>query len=709
MAKTKLTFKITGKNITYEGHPERRPKDLMDILAKLGVNNSVVLPAFRENIENEADYTDEAVMELFEEARTARAEKKARTPTSTTSATPSSSAAAAAATAPSESQEPEKTQKLTLIFKGKQFSYQGLPSGKKSAVLQLLLKQKDVSQDVAVETYRTNLPDDTAADDEIWKMVTDAKEAKRAKEQSRQSAHHDPAAPSSPTTTAATTATAAVAAGGAAAAVASAATDDSPPANPSAYDALDELTGMSVKERDDLNDFIRQVLEQPPTDVAALLREEPKMRSEADENTEIALTARTSGKLPVYCQEANSTGTKLIYATATMTYEELLSIVEKKFGRKMALSFYEDNDEIELDDDDVLAMYLEMTMQTDPKKVRLICSNPDTRKKRAEDKITEGRPQVTGGPSMVAGKVKSFSNGELAVREERTYAGHSLAVYCCSFSPKGDLFVTASRDRSVRVWNVRTGSCTVMKGGHNGFVLSCDFSPKGNRVVSSSDDRSIKLWNTSTFSKVATLKGHEDKVYCVKYNPSGDYIVSGSCDHTVRVWNAETQSKVVTLKGHTLAVFSCGFSYSDNGKYVVSGSDDRMIKIWDWQAGKEVKSLVGHIGTVWTVTFSHSDKFIVSGSMDYELMLWDVAAGSCLRSMSGHSTSIHHAIFSDDDKYIFSCARDWSVMIWHTDDGEHVETITGHASTVYHMDTKGDKLLTSSLDDKLKLWTIARN
>lgn len=694
MAKVKLNFRITGKSITYEGHPEKRPKDLMDILAKMGVSEDVVLPTFRENIETEADYTDEQVMEMFAEAKAIREEKKRA---KSGAAAPAAAAAAAATPTQANAEDQEQPQKITLSYAGKQVSYQGLPSGKRNAVLQLLSKQKDVTPEMAVDTYRTNLPEDAATEEEIWEMVQAMKNKK--------SRHHKDANNGGEAAAAATT------------------TPKTPEAMPApasspagyesnaSYDAIDELAGMSSKQRDDLNNFIRQVLEGPTSDVAALLREDPKPRNEAEDHKAEVLTARTSGKIPVYLQEEhNTSGTKLIYATASMTYEEFLAVVEKKFGRKMALSFYEGDDLIELDDDDVLAMYLEMTVNGDPKKLRLICSNPDTRPKEVDDQITETQQTGTvAGSQVITTKAKAYSNGELTVTEDRTYSGHSLAVYCCAFAPKGDLFVTASRDRSVRVWNVRTGSCTVMKGGHNGFVLSCDFSPKGNRVVSSSDDRTIKLWNTSSFSKVATLKGHEDKVYCVKYNPSGEYVASASCDHTVRVWNADTQSKVATLKGHTLAVFSCSFSNTDNGKYVVSGSDDRIIKIWDWAASKEVKSLVGHIGTVWTVAYSHNDKYIVSGSMDYELMLWDVETGTRLRSMEGHKTSVHHAIFSEDDKYVFSCARDWSVMVWRTADAEHVETITGHLSTVYHMDIKGDKLLTSSLDDKLKLWTVKRN
>ncbi|AYU76032.1 hypothetical protein, conserved [Leishmania donovani] len=674
MAKQKLGFKIRGKNVSYEGYPERRPKDLMDILVKMGVDETVVVTTFRENIDNHKDYSDTQVMAMYNEAKSAR-EKKTRAKAGNN---PDESAAAAAPPQSDTADEAEKPQKILLCYRGKQLSYVGLPSGKRNAVLQLLSKQEELTKELAVETFRTNLPEDSSTEEEIWLLVQAVKDRKSRKNQSKgQDAEGSTG-------------------NGAAASRAAGSS------------AMDSITGMSERERDDLNNFILQVLQQPAPDVAALLREDPKRPKDTEDNAELALTARMSGKIPVYLQEENTSGTKLIYATPHMSFDDFHKIVEKKFGRKMALSFYDGDDIIMMDDDDVLAMFLEMTMQNDPKKVRLICSNPELPKKVVEDRLTETRQQAPGGMQVSTTKALAYSNGELNVTETRSYSGHSLAVYCCCFSPKGDMFVTASRDRTIRLWNLRTGVSTVMKGGHNGFVLSCDYSPKGNRVASSSDDRTIKLWSTSSCSKVATLKGHEDKVYCVKYNSTGELLVSASCDTTVRVWNAESQTKLVTLRGHSLAVFSCAFSNTDNGKFVVSGSDDRVIKLWDWGAGREIMSLVGHIGTVWTVVFSHNDRYVLSGSMDYELILWDSMTGTRLRSMDGHKTSVHHAIFSEDDAYIFSCARDWSVMVWRTSDGEHVETIIGHLSTVYHMDIREDKLLTSSLDDKVKLWTIRR-
>ena len=95
--KEKLKFRIQGKNIVYEGYPNARAKDLLDILAKMNVEDSLVVPTFRDNIADSADVTDASILQQFEEAKRIRREKKKK-------AEEGGSAAPAAAAASSEQQ-----------------------------------------------------------------------------------------------------------------------------------------------------------------------------------------------------------------------------------------------------------------------------------------------------------------------------------------------------------------------------------------------------------------------------------------------------------------------------------------------------------------------------------------------------------------------------------------------------------------------------
>ena len=72
--------------------------------------------------------------------------------------------------------------------------------------------------------------------------------------------------------------------------------------------------------------------------------------------------------------------------------------------------------------------------------------------------------------------------------------------------------------------------------GHEGAVTSAQFSPDGTRLVTASDDKTARLWETESGKLLATLQGHEGAVYSAQFSPDGKRIVTGSDDKTARLW-----------------------------------------------------------------------------------------------------------------------------------------------------------------------------
>ena len=132
--------------------------------------------------------------------------------------------------------------------------------------------------------------------------------------------------------------------------------------------------------------------------------------------------------------------------------------------------------------------------------------------------------------------------------------GHTGAVNSAAFSPDGTRIVTASNDKTARLWDAKTGAALATLSGHTDTVWSAAFSPDGTRIVTASDDNTARLWDAKTGAALATLSGHTDTVNSAAFSPDGSRIVTASDDKTARLWDAKTGAALATLSGHTDAV-----------------------------------------------------------------------------------------------------------------------------------------------------------
>ncbi len=191
-----------------------------------------------------------------------------------------------------------------------------------------------------------------------------------------------------------------------------------------------------------------------------------------------------------------------------------------------------------------------------------------------------------------------------------------------AFSPKGDVVATGNVGRSVKIWDIRTGSCLATLDGHSYPVLSLSFSPDGDRLVSASGDTTLKIWGMDNYQEHMTLKGHTLYVKACEWDPSGNRIISASVDSTIREWDLSSGKTIAVHNDHRTAIHVIRFNR--DGSLLASGSSDMTIILWDASSSelKPVETLFGHQAEVRALSFSSDGKHIASGSSDKELFVW---------------------------------------------------------------------------------------
>ncbi|KNB19003.1 hypothetical protein FOXG_16393 [Fusarium oxysporum f. sp. lycopersici 4287] len=218
-------------------------------------------------------------------------------------------------------------------------------------------------------------------------------------------------------------------------------------------------------------------------------------------------------------------------------------------------------------------------------------------------------------PSWILAKPTIAENWDACLE---TLEGHDGGVNWVVFSPDGQRLASASREGTVKMWDIGTGHCTATLEGHGGGVHSVVFSLDGQRLASASHDTTVKIWDATTGHCMATLRGHDDEVCSVAFSLDGQRLASASRDRTVKIWDATTGECTATLEGHHGCVNSVVFS--PDGQRLASASIDRIAKIWDATTVQCLATLV--IGSVAdTIRFDKTGTHLLTDNLMFNLNL----------------------------------------------------------------------------------------
>ena len=326
----------------------------------------------------------------------------------------------------------------------------------------------------------------------------------------------------------------------------------------------------------------------------------------------------------------------------------------------------------------------------------------------------------------------------------RTLQGHTDEVNSVTFSPDGKTLVSASDDKSVKVWDTNTWECLRTLQGHTFSVLSVAFAPDGKILASASDNYSVQVWDTTKGTCLRTLTGHKWGVNSVAFSPDGTTLASASYKE-VKVWDTSTWECLRTLRGHTDEVN--GVTFAPNGKTLASASYKEVL-VWDTSTWECCRTLKGHTLDINSVAFSPDGKTIASASGELdeagEIKIWDAAHGTCLRTLQGHESSVNSVAFAQDSKgsdllisgyckkygdklsipnvianlistYVLhqgrtlaSASADKTLKVWDTNTDQCLDTLQGHTDWVWSVCyAPGGQILASASSDKtIKIWGI---
>jgi len=372
----------------------------------------------------------------------------------------------------------------------------------------------------------------------------------------------------------------------------------------------------------------------------------------------------------------------------------------------------------------------------------------------------------------------------------KTITGHSAPVTAMAASKNSPFIVSGSENGMFKIWDKDNFHCLcTFNNAHRKAITAVGFSMQTGHAVSASIDKTIRLWSVKkkydfhapiVLSKIVSsesilstqsefdnelslarqslignqpaiamqhirearslpgftnvteamqmwrqlyahlkqvaldsvwehinVSGHDGVVNSVALSTNGKYVLTGGEDTTVRLWNTTDGNCEKILSGHSDSVTTVTFSACQ--RYAVSASKDRMLKLWDLKEDSCTRTFSGHTDHVTCITLDPNGKYLVSGSKDKSLRLWGLHTGELLHVFKGHMQPVNCCRIHYDWRYIYSGGDDKTIYVWDITTGKSLTTFGtfgGHSKRVTQICSSYDSrtLLTASEDGTLKLW-----
>jgi WD40 repeat protein len=289
--------------------------------------------------------------------------------------------------------------------------------------------------------------------------------------------------------------------------------------------------------------------------------------------------------------------------------------------------------------------------------------------------------------------------------------GHEGQVFSAQFSADGKTVLTASSDKTARLWDVASGQELRVLRGHEDRVTSAQFSADGKTVVTASLDKTARLWDVASGQELRVLRGHEGAINSAQFSADGKTVLTASSDRTARLWDVVSGQELQVLRGHEGRHEGWVYSaqLSADGKTVLTASSHGTARLWDVASGQELRALRGHRGAVHSAQFSTDGKKVLTAGADKTARLWDVASGQELQVLRGHEDRVTSAQFSADGKAVLTASWDKTARLWDVASGQELRVLRGHAGRVYsaQFSADGRTVVTASSDKTARLWDVA--
>ena len=294
------------------------------------------------------------------------------------------------------------------------------------------------------------------------------------------------------------------------------------------------------------------------------------------------------------------------------------------------------------------------------------------------------------------------------VGEVYRFERHVGRVQCVAVTPDGRVALSGGVDKTLRVWNIKTGDELSTFQGEMEVVNDIDVSIDGRQALIVCSDATIRLWNINDEGIAHFFNRKETRINSAAFIPKKHEFLTGGIDGIGRLRGFGSPKILVELKGHDSEIMDV--AVSDDGRYAATASMDGTIRVWDLRdnAHPVVRILIGHRGWVTAIRFRTNSPHVISGGIDATARLWNISDGNEVRSFEGHQLIVRSLAVSADGRRLLTGSDDKTVRLWNVETGTELYTFLGHTDQVCSVTflPDGEYAVSASHDGTCRVWKL---
>lgn len=162
---------------------------------------------------------------------------------------------------------------------------------------------------------------------------------------------------------------------------------------------------------------------------------------------------------------------------------------------------------------------------------------------------------------------------------------------------KPNEYMAALDSRRVEHFDWRTKDSIQTYEHHQSAITWIEFINGGNQFITASDDRTLKIWDIRVNMPIKYIQDPKQQAMpIVKKHPNGQYFVGQSMDNQILVYSTKQQDKFKKnsnkfFSGHKSAAYAIQMGFTPDGKTLISGDSNGYCYFWDWKSTKVIRRL----------------------------------------------------------------------------------------------------------------------